>query len=79
MVHVIDNGIGIPETDRSKLFNSKVKYSRTGTKGESGSGLGLLLCKEMIERNNGQIEVTSVEGKGSTFSVKFLRNNISAS
>lgn len=79
MVHVTDNGIGIPEADRSKLFNSKVKYSRVGTKGESGSGLGLLLCKEMIERNNGQIDVTSVEGKGSTFSVKFLQNNISAS
>lgn len=77
IVHVIDHGIGIPEADRSKLFNSKVKYSRTGTKGESGSGLGLLLCKEMIERNNGQIEVTSIEGKGSTFSVKFLRNSIS--
>lgn len=72
-ISVIDNGIGIPESDLPKLFNSKAKYSRTGTGGESGSGFGLLLCKEMIERNNGLIEVNSIEGTGSTFSIKFFK------
>ncbi|MGE5316645.1 MAG: histidine kinase N-terminal 7TM domain-containing protein [Chloroflexota bacterium] len=72
-ISVIDKGIGIPESDLPKLFNAKSKYTRTGTGGENGSGFGLLLCKEMIERNNGQIEVTSVEGQGSTFAIKFFK------
>lgn len=74
IISVIDKGIGIPEQDLPKLFNSKTKYTRTGTDGESGSGFGLLLCKEMIERNHGNIEVQSIEGSGSTFSIKFLKN-----
>lgn len=76
MISVIDNGIGIPEDDLPKLFNSKTKYTRTGTDGESGSGFGLLLCKEMIERNHGTIEVQSIEGSGSTFSIKFYNNTV---
>lgn len=72
-IHFTDTGVGIPQEDLSKLFNSKIKYSRKGTGGESGSGLGLLLCKEMIERNNGTIEVQSKENQGSTFSVKFIQ------
>jgi signal transduction histidine kinase len=70
-ISISDTGIGIPEADLPKLFNSKARYSRTGTGGESGSGLGLLLCKEMIERNCGSIEVESKEGIGSTFTIKF--------
>jgi PAS domain S-box-containing protein len=73
-ISIIDKGIGIPKDDLPKLFNSKTKYTRTGTAGESGSGFGLLLCKEMIERNHGIIEVQSIEGSGSTFSIKFFKN-----
>lgn len=73
LISITDNGIGIPEADLPKLFNARTRYSRTGTNGESGSGLGLLLCKEMIERNNGFIEVVSQEGIGSTFTIRFSK------
>lgn len=72
-IGVNDNGIGIPEQDLNKLFNPRVKYSRKGTEGEQGSGLGLLLCKEMIERSGGTIEVSSIEGQGSTFTIKLKK------
>lgn len=74
-ISVKDNGVGIPEQDLEKLFNPRIKYSRTGTEGEQGSGLGLLLCKEMIERSGGTIEVSSVEGQGSTFTIKLKKEN----
>lgn len=74
LISISDNGIGIPESDLPKLFNAKTRYSRTGTGGESGTGLGLLLCKEMIERNNGIIEVVSQEGIGSTFTIRFHKS-----
>lgn len=75
-ISISDSGIGIPEADLPKLFDTKVKYTRAGTNGESGSGLGLLLCKEMIERNRGSIEVESKEGVGSTFTIKFSRDAV---
>lgn len=75
-INFIDQGIGIPHSDLNKLFDSKVKFSRPGTQGEKGSGIGLLLCKEMIERINGKIEVDSQEGYGSTFSIKFQKNQV---
>lgn len=74
IIQITDTGIGIPESDLPKLFNTKIKYTRAGTNGESGSGIGLILCKEMIERNNGKLEVTSQEGSGSTFSVILYKN-----
>ena len=64
---VTDTGIGIPEGDLPKLFRIDVRYSRSGTSGEQGTGLGLILCKEMVEKNGGQIWVESEVGKGSTF------------
>ncbi len=72
-IGVTDTGIGIPEADMSKLFNPRVKYTRTGTAGESGSGLGLLLCKEMVERSGGTITVSSQVGAGSTFTIKLKK------
>ncbi len=69
-VVVRDFGIGIPENDLPKLFNIDIKYTRTGTTGESGTGLGLILCKEMITRNKGKLEVISKQGEGSSFMVK---------
>ncbi|MBX2975662.1 MAG: HAMP domain-containing histidine kinase [Ignavibacteriaceae bacterium] len=67
-VSVVDNGIGISKENIEKLFRIDVKVRETGTEGESSTGLGLLLCKEFVEKNNGKITVESEEGKGSKFS-----------
>ncbi|GAK49841.1 response regulator receiver sensor signal transduction histidine kinase [Candidatus Moduliflexus flocculans] len=66
-VSVADTGIGIPETMLRDVFRVDVKISRKGTAGETGTGLGLVLCKEFIEQNNGTLNVTSHVGEGTTF------------
>lgn len=67
IVAVKDNGRGIPLEAQSKIFNKYTSYSSFGTNKEKGSGLGLLLCKELIEKNNGRIWFESVPEKGTTF------------
>jgi PAS domain S-box-containing protein len=67
-IAVSDTGIGIEKNMGDKLFKIGEKTNRTGTDGELSSGLGLLLCKEFVEKNGGTIWVESEEGKGSTFS-----------
>lgn len=66
-VVVKDSGIGITEEDLSKIFNIDEKNVSKGTDGETGSGLGLLLCKEFVEKNNGIMQVESKENEGSSF------------
>jgi len=66
-VSIIDNGIGITPEDIEKLFRLDSNFSTKGTENELGTGLGLLLCKEMIERHSGTIKVHSEVGKGSKF------------
>lgn len=66
-VCVADNGVGIPEKVQESLFNLDENYSTTGTADEVGTGLGLLLCKEFIDKHNGKIWVESEMGKGSSF------------
>lgn len=61
-VVVEDNGIGISKNHLAKLFNLKDSFSTSGTLGEKGTGLGLILCKEFIEFHGGTIEVESEEG-----------------
>lgn len=68
-VRVSDDGIGIQPEIQEKLFNSDAVVSTPGTTGESGSGLGLVICKEFVELNGGVIRVESEPGNGSTFSV----------
>jgi PAS domain S-box-containing protein len=65
---VIDTGIGIEKESLDKLFLIGNKESRTGTANESGTGLGLLLCKEMIAKHGGELKVESEINKGTTFS-----------
>ncbi len=67
LVSVQDNGIGIPDEIKDKLFKIGSKINRKGTAGEESSGLGLLLCKEFIEKHNGKIWVESEVGNGTTF------------
>jgi PAS domain S-box-containing protein len=64
---VADNGIGMDEQTISQLFNINKSITNLGTSGEKGTGLGLLLCKEMVEKHNGKIWVESEPGKGSKF------------
>ena len=68
IVSVTDNGIGIKNEDIDKLFRIDYSYSTTGTNRETGTGLGLLICKDFIEMHGGKIWVESEIGKGSTFS-----------
>ncbi len=66
-ISVCDTGIGMSADNVKKLFKIEEKVSSAGTEGESSTGLGLLLCKEFIEKNGGTIWVESQVGKGSTF------------
>lgn len=66
-VSVKDTGIGIESEKTSKLFNFNTIDTTKGTAGEKGTGLGLPLCKEFIEKNGGKIKVESELGKGSVF------------
>ena len=64
---VNDTGIGMPEDLQNKLFRIDVKVCRRGTNNEEGGGLGLILCKELIEKAGGTIGAASEPGKGSRF------------
>ena len=68
MISVKDNGIGIPEDKLKFMFNSNVTGSTPGTANEKGTGLGLGLCKEFVNKIGCDIWVESVVGQGSTFS-----------
>lgn len=67
IISVSDNGVGIPKASIDKLFKIDQNYTTLGTKNEKGTGLGLILCKEFVEKHSGEIWVESEEGKGSTF------------
>lgn len=67
-IDVIDNGVGIPSGSIGKLFSIENNSATHGTEGETGSGLGLVLCHEFVVKNNGKIWVESTPGKGSVFS-----------
>ncbi|MDA3953013.1 MAG: ATP-binding protein [Bacteroidales bacterium] len=64
---VIDNGFGIKKEDQNKLFKIDQNVSTLGTSEERGTGLGLILCKEFVEKNNGTIWIESELNKGSAF------------
>nr|WP_321357054.1 hybrid sensor histidine kinase/response regulator [uncultured Draconibacterium sp.] len=64
---ITDDGIGMDEATKKDLFNLSSKTQRFGTSHESGSGLGLYLCKEFVESNHGELSVISKENEGSTF------------
>jgi PAS domain S-box-containing protein len=66
-ISIADTGVGMNKNLVEKLFRLGQRTGRLGTEGELSSGLGLMLCKEFVEKHNGEIRVESLEGKGSTF------------
>jgi len=69
VIKIIDNGIGIKETDIPKLFKADLNFSTFGTQNEKGTGLGLVVCKDFIVKNGGTVSVESKVGEGSIFTV----------
>jgi len=67
VMSIKDSGIGISKFNQEKLFRIDTVYTTRGTSNESGSGLGLILCKEFVERHGGEIWIDSQEGSGATF------------
>jgi signal transduction histidine kinase len=67
ILKICDNGVGIPETKQKDLFTSAEIKSTPGTEGETGTGLGLKLCYELVRLNNGSISIDSKEGVGTCF------------
>jgi signal transduction histidine kinase len=74
---VADSGIGMTARQVEKLFDAREMTTMRGTGGERGTGLGLMLCYEMVSRHGGHIEVRSTPGKGTEFHV-FLKKRESA-
>lgn len=68
VIEVKDSGIGLSESKIKKLLETNATLTRRGTEKEKGTGLGLLISKEFIEKNKGSLSITSEQGKGSCFS-----------
>lgn len=73
-ISIRDTGIGMSQILKNNLFRLDIQTSRKGTDEEPGTGLGLLLCKEFVEKHRGKLRVESEEGKGSNFSFTLPRN-----
>jgi signal transduction histidine kinase len=70
-IYISDDGVGMSQEVVEKLFRLDSKHSTRGTADEKGTGLGLILCSEFIEKNGGKIQVKSTEGRGSVFTITF--------
>ncbi len=75
IIKIKDTGIGISENNLARLFKIDQIFTTNGTKSEPGTGLGLVLCKEMIEKNNGSITIDSTKGLGTEITVSLPANN----
>ena len=74
-VTVEDNGVGIETDNQKKLFRIGEQLRMDGTANEQGTGLGLILCKDFVEKNNGTISVESQLNKGSKFTFTIPKYN----
>lgn len=74
LISISDNGIGISSEDQKKLWNYNKPHTTQGTDNEKGTGLGLLICKDFVEKHGGIIWVESEEGKGCNFKIKLPLN-----
>ncbi len=73
-----DTGRGMTPEEIDKLFRIGVHFSCAGTEGERGSGMGLILCHELVTLNRGTIDVVSEPGKGSVFTLSLPRSTAAA-
>jgi heavy metal sensor kinase len=76
ILHVADTGPGIPEADRPHLFDRFYRVDLARSRETGGSGLGLSICKSIVEALGGSIGVSSIEGEGTTFEVRLPRAGI---
>jgi two-component system, sensor histidine kinase and response regulator len=67
IIEIRDNGIGIEKERIPNLFNPDENHTNLGTEGEKGTGLGLIICKDFVEKNSGKIWIESEPGEGSAF------------
>ncbi|OGU34366.1 MAG: hypothetical protein A2068_14215 [Ignavibacteria bacterium GWB2_35_6b] len=72
-IRIKDNGIGIKKEDLDKLFKLDAHHTTPGTNAEKGTGLGLIICKEFVEKNGGTIKIVSSPGNGTEFKIKLPR------
>ena len=75
-IYVRDNGVGIPLALQPLLFEPFTKARRMGLRGEPTTGLGLVLCKTIVEWHRGTLEMVSVEGEGSTFTIEIPQSDL---
>jgi signal transduction histidine kinase len=71
VIHVRDSGVGMSQQAIDNLFRIDRRVTTPGTAGEKGSGLGLLLCRDLVERMGARMEVASKVGEGTAFSLVF--------
>jgi two-component system sensor histidine kinase/response regulator len=74
-LEISDEGVGMSKTNLNKIFRLDNNYLALGTAQEKGAGIGLLLCKEYVEKNGGKIWADSEEGKGSSFFITIPRSD----
>lgn len=70
IIEVVDHGLGIPKDLIPHLFDRFTRAGRTGTRGEQSTGLGLSIVRQIVQRHRGTIDVTSIEGQGSIFTIR---------
>ena len=75
-ISIKDNGVGMSPDNIEKLFRTDAKVQTAGTKEEKGTGLGLLICKEFVDKHQGEIWVESIVGKGSEFIMLFPKRGL---
>jgi len=74
IISISDSGVGIDKSTIENLFKMDTKISTIGTQGEKGTGLGLLLCKELVEKNSGKIFIVSEINVGTTFQIRLPKD-----
>jgi two-component system phosphate regulon sensor histidine kinase PhoR len=70
VIDVVDQGLGIPPAERERIFEKFYRLDPQQTHGVGGSGLGLYICRELVERMDGRLSVESEPGKGSRFTLE---------